>query len=201
MPYITSGKYKNRKLLFSKSIITKDKTRPTANYTKQLIMNIIKNGKVIPSLLSLENAVVADVCAGIGAIGFELLSNGAKNCYFIDINSFALDGIRKTAENIGIANQITTMTNMTNLRKVDQKIDFVFIDPPYQDQEKILANFLNIANKSDCITKDTIIMCETYKDLSENFSNTRIEILDSREAISKTFITTIRILDEKIISI
>ena len=193
MPNITSGEYKNRNLLISKDFIRKHNIRPTANYTKQLVMNLIKNGNIIPKLLNLNEAMVVDICAGTGAIGFELLSNGAKHCHFIDNNNLALHCIKDTAKSLGLSAQISTTANITNLRKFEQVVDLIFIDPPYAEQERILQNFLSIASKSACIAEKTIIIAETYKDLSQELMSVGCKILDNRPAISKTFIATFTI--------
>ncbi len=196
MPNITSGIYKNRNLLTPSSFLNKNNIRPTANYTKQLIMNLIKNGNVIPGIFKIESSIIADICCGTGAVGFELISNGAKHCYFIDSNNIALSYIKETARSLGIIENITTNLSMTNLRKMECKLDLIFIDPPYQQQDLILGNFINIASKSTCITNKTIIIAETYKDLSKDIEANGCEILINREGVSKTFIVGFKLNKE-----
>jgi len=185
---ITSGELKNRNLTFSNKFLTHNRIRPTANYTKQLIMNLIKNSPLVTDHFQLQDAIVADICCGTGAMGFEFLSNGAKKCHFIDSNELVLKGIKRIAGEIGIREKINILFSTTNLKKIEDHLDLIFIDPPYQEQERIIHNFINIAIKSDCITSKTLILVEGFKDPTSFLEDFKCKTLFTRKAVSETWI-------------
>ena len=61
---VISGKYKRRKLVFTKNT----EVRPTKQIVKESVFNIIQ-GRV-------EGARFLDLCAGSGSMGIEALSRG-----------------------------------------------------------------------------------------------------------------------------
>ncbi len=57
------------------------------------------------SLGVVEDAVVADLYAGCGALGIEALSRGAEQCTFVERDSQALRFLRANLEKLGIADR------------------------------------------------------------------------------------------------
>jgi 16S rRNA (guanine966-N2)-methyltransferase len=177
---IIKGKFKNKSVKGSEKFFRENRIRPTANYTMQVILNILDNNPEVK--MNLMGKVVCDVCAGSGGFGFEMLSSGAAKVYFIDSNKRALDNITATAVDFGVNDQIQTLISMTKIKDIKDEIDLIFIDPPYSEQERILANFMSIAGKSDCITDKTLVIAECGKN---------IEILIQRLGIQPVFIRNI----------
>ncbi|MDD7619385.1 MAG: RsmD family RNA methyltransferase, partial [Bacillales bacterium] len=67
---VIGGLYRSRNLEVPDTL-----TVPTKSRVREAIASSL--------LSSLENAVVADIFAGSGAMGIEFLSRGAKKAYFI----------------------------------------------------------------------------------------------------------------------
>ena len=83
---ITSGKFKNKKLLVP------DSARPVRERVKLAVFSILGD-KII-------NADVLDLFAGTGNLGFESISRGANLSVFVEDNYEAVNLLLKNAENL-----------------------------------------------------------------------------------------------------
>src|SRR5664279_5682669 len=79
---ITGGKLGGRRLIAPEDA----GVRPTSDRTRQAIFNILRH-KDFDIGFTLEDAVVADLFAGTGALGIEALSHGARWCLLVDDNA------------------------------------------------------------------------------------------------------------------
>jgi len=101
-------------------------TRPTMARTKKDIMNIIMNSQLKNYLLDKN---VADLFAGTGNIGLEMISLGAKQCTFFENNKEALKTLKQNIQKTGFENT-SIMNDATNINK-NQQFDLIFMDAPY----------------------------------------------------------------------
>lgn len=159
--------------------------RPTTNKNRQALFNILKHNKFG---FSLQNSVMADICCGSGLIGFEALSCGVEQVIFLDNNSSHLKIVQKNIAILQVQNSATTIfANVYNLPINQQKIDFLFIDPPYNlNYAKIITEL----EHKNWLTKSSLLVVEWGK--KSNIDNdyfrqfTFLEILDIRN-YSETF--------------
>lgn len=100
--------------------------RPTLERTRQSIADMIT-----PRCAA--GALAADLCAGSGAFGFEMLSRGARRVDFVENDKTRAALIRDHAEKFGVlsACRILMKDIVAFLRSSDEKYDIVFFDPPY----------------------------------------------------------------------
>lgn len=75
---------------------------------------------------------VADICAGSGALGFELLSRGASHATFVDID---LRYVHKNTQRLS-AKEFTTLIRHDARRSLppyhhNTRLDVIVADPPY----------------------------------------------------------------------
>ena len=92
---IISGKYKRRKLLSPKDILT----RPSTDRLRETLMGVLEGGKLGHPL---KSKIIIDVFAGTGALGIEASSRGnPEKVIFIENN---IDAISIIKENIKITN-------------------------------------------------------------------------------------------------
>lgn len=113
--------------------------RPTTDSARETIFNIIDN------FISFENAVVTDLYAGTGAMGFEALSRGADKVVFIEKSRNAITVITEVAKKLQIDSekyhirQADVLSWLKSQKAIHDKpkYDLIFCDPPYD---------LNIAN-------------------------------------------------------
>lgn len=94
-------------------------------------------GRVRRSLFSiltprLEGARVADICAGIGALGFEALSRGADHLVMVERDRRAAAALRGAAETWGETARVTVhAADALRVRLPAAGFDLVFLDPPF----------------------------------------------------------------------
>ena len=105
------------------------KTRPTQDYVRESLFNIIR--------WDIEDARVLDLFAGTGALSLEALSRGAKEAVLVDMDRAACTAIRKNMETTRLGGQCRLISRdyhaaMDALAAEGVPFDVVFIDPPYR---------------------------------------------------------------------
>lgn len=122
---IISGQLKGRYISISES---KD-FRPTLERTRESVAEIIKG--IIP------DSIVADICAGSGAMGIELLSRGASQVDFVEKDRKRAELIRKNVLDLEIGDrcQIFPRDVKNFLKDSSREYDIIFYDPPYDNEE------------------------------------------------------------------
>ncbi|MCU0609936.1 MAG: RsmD family RNA methyltransferase [Chitinispirillaceae bacterium] len=80
-------------------------------------------------------ATAADLCAGSGAMGFELLSRGAARVDFVEKNRQAAGIIRSHAQKFGVTAQCRILEQDAEsfIQGSGDFYDIIFFDPPYAD--------------------------------------------------------------------
>ena len=101
-------------------------TRPTTDIAKEGLFNILQaNGKI-------EGIKTLDLFGGTGCISFELASRGAEDLSVVEKNFDMERFIRKTADELGLANLKTFRSDVFRfLKDHTGKYDFIFAGPPY----------------------------------------------------------------------
>ncbi len=131
-----------------------DGTRPTMSRVKESIFAILQD--------DISNSVCLDLFSGSGNLGIEAISQGAKYCYFNDVNSKAFNIIKKNISTLDITNKsnILNMDYQTALKTLaNTKIDIVFLDPPYQTN--YIENCLKIMENSNILNSGSLVICES----------------------------------------
>jgi len=146
--------------------------RPTSDRLRETLFNVL--GPAI------EESLFVDLYAGTGAIGIEALSRGAREVIFVEAHPAATRLIRQNLESLKIASRVEVMAtdaaralNVLAQRKL--LADFVFLDPPYeQDEERLRV--LELLDESHLIAPSGIVIVEhsVKSDLPERFD--RLEL-------------------------
>lgn len=99
--------------------------RPTQERIRQSVAEILK--------LRIPGALVADVCAGSGAFGFEMISRGAEAVDFVEKDRFRAKKIVENAQLLGCAQKCTILSRDTQffLKASLRHYDIIYFDPPY----------------------------------------------------------------------
>ena len=105
------------------------KTRPTQDYVRESLFNIIR--------WDVEDARVLDLFAGTGALSLEALSRGARSAVLVDMDRAAGAAIRKNMETSRLSEKCRLIPRdyhaaMDVLAAEGARFDLVFIDPPYK---------------------------------------------------------------------
>jgi len=105
--------------------------RPTQERVRESVAEILKR--------RLRGAVAADVCAGSGAFGFEMLSRRAARVDFVEADKRAALRIGENARALGVEGRARVVRE--DVKKFIDKTpgggvyDIIFYDPPYGDAE------------------------------------------------------------------
>jgi len=121
---ILGGTAKGRKLVPVKA----KGIRPTRDDVKESIFSMIQG--------HVEAAVVLDLFAGTGNLGLEALSQGAKRAIFVEKKKIPLRALLRNIDLCGFRDRAEVISRdaemaLRLLRRRAEKLDLVFIDPPY----------------------------------------------------------------------
>jgi len=121
---ILGGTAKGRKLVAVKG----KGIRPTRDAVKESIFSMIQG--------NVEAAVVLDLFAGTGNLGLEALSQGAKRAIFVEKERVPLRALMRNIDLCGFRDRADVISRdaemaLKLLRRRAEKLDLVFIDPPY----------------------------------------------------------------------
>jgi 16S rRNA (guanine(966)-N(2))-methyltransferase RsmD len=107
--------------------------RPTTDSSKETVFNILSN------LIDLEDAIVCDLCAGTGSLGFEAISRGAKFCTFVDISSKAISYIESAADHFKLSSNYFETVRFDATKFLTDTLpdengvyELILLDPPYE---------------------------------------------------------------------
>ena len=101
-------------------------TRPTTDFAKEGLFNILENNLEIESLATL------DLFGGTGNISYELASRGAKELTIIEKDPKMYEFIKKTAEGFGLENfRVYKIDVFKFISQCNTRFDFIFAGPPY----------------------------------------------------------------------
>lgn len=151
-------------------------TRPTLDRVKESLFNILQN--------DIKNKVVLDLFAGSGALGIEALSRGAKQAYFCDINLDAIKVLKQNLEKTKLIKNaiIINKDYKIALKQIQEKIDIIFLDPPYKLDFAVEA--IKEIIKLKLINEDSFIIIETdevERELNQIQKINELEIIDKRK--------------------
>ncbi len=113
--------------------------RPTADRVRETLFNILGDRIV--------DARTLDGYAGTGAVGIEALSRGAADVAFVELDQRAVGLIKDNLTLCGVEKRGVVLRGrferIMSSQKLAGKFDFVFLDPPYDE---------NVANVSEALS-------------------------------------------------
>lgn len=168
---IISGKARGTKLYTLDGI----NTRPTLDRVKESLFNIIQE--------KLLDAIVLDLFSGSGALGLESVSRGANKAILCDNNINSIDIIKKNTMKCHFEEKVEIICKDYKkcLNTINEKIDIIFIDPPYD--KNIAVNAIKIILDNDLLKEDGLIVLETdeeERDIEQLNNIKNINIQDLR---------------------
>lgn len=169
---IIGGKAKGTKLY----TLEGENTRPTLDRVRESLFNILQ--------FELQDSVFLDLFAGSGACGIEAISRGAKKAILCDNAKQAIAIIRKNIEKTHMEKKVElyeTGFNTLLETKIKEKLDIIFMDPPYQTDYAYQA--VKIIMKNKLIDEDSILIIETDQEerIEEELEKLEVEIIDKRK--------------------
>jgi len=102
------------------------KARPTTDFAKEGLFNVLENICDIPSCR------VLDLFSGTGSISFEFASRGCTDIYSVEMNPLHASFITRNAASLGIHGLRVVRHNVFEFIDICHLgFDIIFADPPY----------------------------------------------------------------------
>ncbi len=150
---VAGGKYRSRLLEVPPEV-----TVPTKSMVREALANALRD--------KINEAIVLDMFAGSGALGIEMLSRGAKTCYFIDQSLEASKIIKKNLETLKITDShVINSSYKDGINKITEPIDIVLMDPPYKDIS-FYQDGINLLINKGILKEDGVIVLEYENEIS-----------------------------------
>ncbi|MFH1768390.1 MAG: 16S rRNA (guanine(966)-N(2))-methyltransferase RsmD [Candidatus Omnitrophota bacterium] len=167
---IIQGKLKSRRILIPANI------RPTSSLLRRAIFDIIRDEIIDKSLL--------DLFAGSGALGFEALSCGAKELFFVDWNKFCINIIQKNLAGLKLSGQakVYRKNSFDIIKQFSQQgrvFDIILIDPPYHKGDARKA--LQIIYEYDIVSPSGYVIVLCYRKEEKPIPHARFTLVISKE--------------------
>ena len=150
---IISGIFGGRRLSPPKNITA----RPTTDFAKESLFNLLNNR------LDFEGIDVLDLFAGMGGIGIECVSRGAREVTAVEIAHVQQNWIIACCRQLGIRNLSLIRGDVFKfLNACRTKYDMVFADPPYALEQ--LPTLPDIVLERDILKENGWLVIEHGKD-------------------------------------
>lgn len=143
-------------------------TRPTMDRTRQAVFNILRSAAWAldeSDTPVLYDALVLDVFAGSGAMGFEAVSQGASQAVLFEQGNLALQAIEKNRIKLRGAADKTRVVKGDILKvpkNPQDAADIAFFDPPYHDD--VLRQSIAALYRNGWLSAKTLLVLEMHKD-------------------------------------
>ncbi|MHC4568458.1 MAG: RsmD family RNA methyltransferase [Planctomycetota bacterium] len=176
---IIAGSKRGMKLL---SPATRD-SRPITDRVKESLFSVLYRYD-LPA-----DAVVADLFCGVGSLGLESLSRGARFVTFVERDPKTVAILERNIEKAGFVQNSKVVT--TDAFRVapavgtgEDDYNLIFVDPPYADSmdtggDSPLADLLDLW--VDQVTADAIVVVRTSKEVTLPDQYGRFQIQERRE--------------------
>ena len=154
---IIAGKYRSRPLHSLRGL----DLRPTADRLRETLFDVLTAGNAH----ALEGTTWVDLFAGTGAVGIEAISRGAGMVYFVENSRRAVELIRRNLHSLGVETGFQIHErNAVHVAHalVENPVDFVFLDPPYQ-MESVYRQTLEFLAQSRVLKPESIVIAEHRK--------------------------------------
>jgi len=127
--HISAGRYKGKKLKLAPLVTT----RSTKSILKESYFNTIQ--------FDIVDSLFFEVFGGSGTMGFEALSRGAKESYFIEIDKKAYNTLQENAKKIDERSAKIFFGDSfllyDEILKYIEEPSFIYFDPPFDIRENM----------------------------------------------------------------
>jgi 16S rRNA (guanine966-N2)-methyltransferase len=149
---IIAGSAKGRVLIVPKNT----DVRPTADRVKETIFNVLGQWFV-------DEERVLDLYAGVGGLGLEALSRGAKHATFVERDRFVMASLTENITKLGFGLAAKTLLKpvhaaVRQLGGAGATYHLVFADPPYDLKETPLL--LTLLDETKVVAPEGLAVLE-----------------------------------------
>jgi 16S rRNA (guanine966-N2)-methyltransferase len=152
---VIAGIYRSRQLSAPRGM----QTRPTSDRLRETLFNILAP--------RLDGCCFVDLYAGTGAVGIEALSRGAEHVWFAENAEPALVALRQNLAALKVSRGFTLEDRgvgaaLQRLGKLPQRIDVVFLDPPYEAEDEYAGtlNFFGSVRGPEILAPHALVIAE-----------------------------------------
>jgi 16S rRNA (guanine(966)-N(2))-methyltransferase RsmD len=152
---VIAGIYRSRQLSAPRGM----QTRPTSDRLRETLFNILAP--------RLDGCCFVDLYAGTGAVGIEALSRGAEHVWFAENAEPALVALRQNLAALKVSRGFTLEdrgvgATLQRLGKLPQRIDVVFLDPPYEAEDEYAGtlNFFGSVRGPEILAPHALVIAE-----------------------------------------
>jgi len=148
---VISGYLKGRKLYF----IKEKGIRLTKDIVREAIFDTLRGWIV--------GKRVIEIFAGIGALGIESISHGAKEVIFVEKDKRVVELIKKNLKELGISDKGVVKSGRVEdfiEEFKDLKYDIIIADPPYDYPEGKIKKLLEKIVELNVINEEGIVVFE-----------------------------------------
>jgi len=175
---IIAGTKRGTKLLSPKG----DVSRPIIDRVKESLFNVLYSYDMP------EGKVVADLFSGVGSMGLESLSRGARFALFVENDETIEAVLKRNVEKCGFVKESKVIR--ANAFKIGAKIEaqvgkygLVFVDPPYAKTRDVgpgspLAGLMDVL--AEQLSDDGLIVVRTEKQIELLEQYGKIRVLERR---------------------
>lgn len=161
---IVSGVWAGKELI---TLQGRNVTRPTTSRLRESIASMVKH----EFDLDLARAYVLDAFAGSGALGFELMSQGAAYLASIEKDRNAFKILQTNAQNLGCQpNTFTALygdcMNHTLIERIVHPINCVLLDPPYAYKPDEVCKLFDALSSTHMLDLHVLVVYEHEKHTS-----------------------------------
>ncbi len=129
-------------------------TRPTTDFAKEGLFNILTNRLCFEDIKSL------DLFGGTGNISYEMISRGCTDVTYVDNFPSCIRYVCDIAKELNIKNAINIIKSdvIKFLNSNNEKYDLIFADPPYE--MKGIETFPDIIFEKNILNPDGLFVFE-----------------------------------------
>jgi 16S rRNA (guanine966-N2)-methyltransferase len=131
--HIMTGKYKRKSISF----VDLADLRPTGARVRKTLFDWLR--------YDIYGKVCLDLFAGSGVLGFEAISNGAKELYMVENNYKVYQNLKRNSDEFVEDIHVINKDSIQFVKNNDKVFDMVFFDPPFNGDIYLeLDWFLNV---------------------------------------------------------
>jgi 16S rRNA (guanine966-N2)-methyltransferase len=132
--------------------------RPVRDFVRTALFNIIED--------FLSDAVCLDLYCGVGSLGLESLSRGARRCVFVDSSADACRIVRRNLDALDLlaGSEVfegDVLQTLEHLKGRGRRFDVVFIDPPYFTG--LAASTVEALGEGRLLGTDALVVVATHQ--------------------------------------
>ena len=133
-----------------------ERLRPTSAKVREAVFDILRD--------KIEGASFLDLYAGTGTMGLEALSRGAQKSFFVEPDDFRFRTMKKSIDEFGFPDRAYVMKGRADefvkRHSGEEKVDIIFIDPPYQSDEVDII--LPLIGQTDILSESGTVIVEHF---------------------------------------